>query len=231
MASHLVLLTIQGLIFCWLQKVEQVPHFSWKFTDSDSLTHPLTSGWRFFSGSIFLSFWSACMLVLGWAPCPAASPGPWTACGKLLPGSFTACSHIHLSSCAWSRLLWTACLICARTHLCRLSVAVPGESDPEQINRWTDVLKHLQYAQLHFTVGLVTLLKTQCLNLLVDPSVMAAALEEAPISTRASKSYQNAKIKEFGNILSNTDRFCNQKQPCMAQISDLDVSPLLEKNK
>lgn len=84
---------------------------------------------------------------------------------------------------------------------------------------------------LNFTVGLVILLKTQGLNLFVDPSVMAAALEEAPISTRGSKSYQNAKIKEFGNILSNPDRLCNQKQKYMARISDLDVSPLLEKNK
>lgn len=81
----------------------------------------------------------------------------------------------------------------------------------------------------NFTVGLVTLLKTQGLNLFVNPSV--AALEEGPISNRAFKSYQNAKIKEFGNILSNPDRFCNQKQQSMAQISDLDVSPLLEKNK
>lgn len=81
-----------------------------------------------------------------------------------------------------------------------------------------------------FTVGFVTLLKTWGLNLFVDPSVMAGALEEAPISTRASKSYQSAKIKEFGIILSNPDRFCNQKEQCMAWISDLDVSPLLEKN-
>lgn len=83
----------------------------------------------------------------------------------------------------------------------------------------------------NFTVGLVTLLKTWGLNLFVDPSVMAAASDEAPISTRGSKNYQNAKIKEFGNILSNPDRFCNQKQQYMAWISDLDVSPLLEKNK
>ena len=60
---------------------------------------------------------------------------------------------------------------------------------------------------------------------------MTAALEEAPISTRALKSYRNAKIKLFGNILSNPARFCNQKQQRMAWISDLDVSPLLEKNK
>lgn len=83
----------------------------------------------------------------------------------------------------------------------------------------------------NFTVGLFTLLKTRGLNLCVDPSVMAAALEEAPISTRPSKSYQNAKIKEFGNIFSNPDRFCNQKQQYMAWISDLDASPSLEKNK
>lgn len=83
----------------------------------------------------------------------------------------------------------------------------------------------------NFTVGLVTLLKTWGLNLFVDPSVMAAASDEAPISTRGSKNYHNAKIKEFGNILSNPDRFCNQKQQYMAWISDLDVSPLLEKNK
>lgn len=83
----------------------------------------------------------------------------------------------------------------------------------------------------NFIVGLVTHLKTRCLNLFVDPSVMTAALEEAPISIRASKSYRNTKIKLFGNILSNPDRFCNQKQHHMAWISDLDVSPLLEKNK
>lgn len=82
-----------------------------------------------------------------------------------------------------------------------------------------------------FTVGLITHLKTRCLNLFMDPSVMTAALEEAPVSTRASNSYCNAKIKLFGNILSNPDRFCNQKQQRMAWISDLDVSPLLEKNK
>lgn len=82
-----------------------------------------------------------------------------------------------------------------------------------------------------FTVGLVTLLRTRGLNLFANPSVMAATLEEAPISNRAFKSYQNAKIKEFGNILSNPDRFCNQKQQNVSWISDLDVSPLLEKSK
>lgn len=83
----------------------------------------------------------------------------------------------------------------------------------------------------NFTVGLVSHLKTRCLNLFVDPSVMTAALEEAPISSRASKSYRNAKVKLFGNILSNPHRFCKQEQQRMAWISGLDVSPLLEKNK
>lgn len=68
----------------------------------------------------------------------------------------------------------------------------------------------------NFTVGLVTRLKTRCLNLFVDPSVMTAVLEDAPISSRASKSYHNAKVKVFENILSNPDRFCNHKQQRMA---------------
>lgn len=83
----------------------------------------------------------------------------------------------------------------------------------------------------NFTVGLVTHLKTRCLNLFVDPSVMTAVLEDSPISSRASKSYHNAKVKVFENILSNPGRFCNHKQQRMAWISVLDVSHSLEKNK
>lgn len=82
----------------------------------------------------------------------------------------------------------------------------------------------------NLTVGLATQLKTRWLNLLVDPPVTTAALGEASISSRASKSYRDAKIKLFGNFLSNPDRFCNQNQQRMAWISGLDVSPLLEKS-
>lgn len=103
-----------------------------------------------------------------------------------------------------------------------------GESDDE-VNRCTDVLNIWHMS--NFTVGVVTHLKTRCLNLFVDASVVTAVLKEAPISTRASKSYSNAKIKVSGSILSNPARFCNKKQQCMAWISDLDVLPLLEKNK
>lgn len=104
---------------------------------------------------------------------------------------------------------------------------VAGDSDHE-VNKCTDVLGHLAHAQLCRTVSHTSQNKVSTSG---DPSVMTAALEEALISTTASKSYHSAKIKLFGNIISNPDRFCNQKQQCMAWLSDLDVSPLLEKNK
>lgn len=118
------------------------------------------------------------------------------------------------------------------SHLCRNSPLQVQQGCARWVWSWTDKQMFLNICSMpSFTVGLVTLLRTRGLNLFVNPSVMAATLEEAPISNRAFKSYQNAKIKEFGNILSNPDRFCNQKQQNVSWISDLDVSPLLEKSK
>ena len=80
------------------------------------------------------------------------------------------------------------------------------------IARLTDAQMFLSIRHMpNCTVGLITHLNTKCLNLFVDPSVMSAALEEAPVSTRASKRYHNAKIKLFGDFLLNPDRFFNQK--------------------
>lgn len=151
--------------------------------------------------------------------------------GQPVENSYLAASQ-HGNIFTWAAVCGPACLDSlshlGRNHLCRFSVAVPGESDHEQINRWTDVLEHLQYAQLH--CGIRHPSQNLGFKSVCGSICDGWCLEEAPISTRASKSYQSAKIKEFGIILSNPDRFCNQKEQCMAWISDLDVSPLLEKN-
>lgn len=200
-----------------------------RLRESDSSSYEWV---EFFSGSIFLSFLK-CMNVnieLSSMPCClSGSTGslwkitPWHLQSMLTYSPVQLCMVLlSLDSLVFS--VQERCLTFAGSAwLCQVSLTMSRRRDEQMFSNICSIP--------NFTMGSVTLLKTRGLNLFVDPSVMAAALEEAPISTRESESYQNAKIKGFGSILSNPDRFCNPKQQCIAWISDLDVSPLLEKNK
>ncbi|EOB06193.1 Uncharacterized protein C21orf63-like protein [Anas platyrhynchos] len=150
-------------------------------------------------------------LWLSFLRCPPGSRGhlhigPWAACGKNpLP---SALQHANLLTHSGVHDPCSGKLASSAQCLCRLHVDVSGESDHE-VNKRTDVLGHLAHAQLCCTISHTSQNKVSTSG---DPSVMTAALEEALISTTASKSYHSAKIKLFGNIISNPDRFCNQKQ-------------------
>lgn len=121
-------------------------------------------------------------------------------------------------------LLWTVCPISAWTCLHRPHTDVAGESE-HRVDRCTDVLEHLAHVQPHCGTS------HPSQNRVAKPSC-GSTCDDCCLGRgfRASRSYRDAKIKLFGNILSNPDRFCNQNQQCMAWISGLGVSPLLEKS-